>query len=130
MEGFSVAVPLRGGENLLTKESRQEVARERDGVSDISEVSCGGECDIGDVIAGIGRGVEGPVKESASTIDGSDGGVGQDWSPPTVKLANIKRWAPDFDFLRPRSGRPRLGIDSLRMGTVGIDDCLDAGIKP
>jgi hypothetical protein len=91
IEGFPVVAPLRGGENLLTNESRQELAREREGVSDTSEASCGGECDIGDMIgAAIGRGVDGPINESTSTIDGSEGGVGQDWSP-TVKLANIKR---------------------------------------
>jgi hypothetical protein len=129
MEGFSVAAPLRGGENLLTKESRQELAREREGVSDMIEASWGGECDIGDMIAGIGWGVEGPTNESSSTIEGSEGGVGHDWSP-TVKLANIKRWAPDFDFLRPKSAASRLDIDSLLTGIVGIVDCLDAGIKP
>lgn len=29
---FSVVFPLRGGENLLTKLSRQELARDREGV--------------------------------------------------------------------------------------------------
>ena len=90
IEGFSVARPLRGGENLLTKLSRQELAREREGVSDSSDDSCGGECEIGDMIGAIGRGVDGPMNESTSTIDGSEGGVGQDCSP-TVKLASINR---------------------------------------
>jgi len=43
IEGLSVVAPLRGGENLLTKLSRQELALEREGVSDISEASRGGE---------------------------------------------------------------------------------------
>ena len=81
------------------------------------------------MIGATGRGVDGPMNESASTIDGSEGGVGQDWSP-AVKLANIKRWAPGFDFLRPKSEAPKLDIDSLLVGATGIDDCLDSDIKP
>lgn len=47
-----------------------------------------------------------------------------------MKLANIKRWAPGFDFLRPKSEASRLDMDSLLVGTTGIDDCLDSDIKP
>jgi hypothetical protein len=43
IEGLSVACSVRGGENRLTKESRHELAREREGVSDSSDASCGGE---------------------------------------------------------------------------------------
>lgn len=53
IEGFSVVRPLRGGENLLTKLSRQELAREREGVSDAREASWGG-CEIGDMIGAMG----------------------------------------------------------------------------
>ena len=71
----------------------------------------------------------GPVNESSSTIEGSDGGDGQVWSP-TLKLANIKRWAPAFDFLRPKSDVSKLDIDRVLVGATGIDDCLDTGNKP
>jgi hypothetical protein len=73
--------------------------------------------------------VEGPTNESASTIDGSEGGVGQVCSP-TVKLANINRWAPAFDFFRPKSEVSRSGADCVLVGTTAIDDFLDSGIKP
>jgi hypothetical protein len=33
IDGLSVDVPLRGGENLLAKSSRQVLARDRNGVS-------------------------------------------------------------------------------------------------
>lgn len=129
IEGFLVELPLRGGENLLTKPSRQEVALEREGVSDVSEPSGGGEYDNGDAIGGRGRGVDGPINESTSTIDGSEGGVGQDCSP-AAKLASIKRCAPDFDFLLSILGRPKSGTDCFLVGITGIDVCLDSGIKP
>lgn len=54
IEGFLLELPLRGGESLLTKPSRQELALEREGVSDISEPSGGGEHDSGDAIGGRG----------------------------------------------------------------------------
>jgi hypothetical protein len=73
--------------------------------------------------------VDGPINESSSTIEGSDGGDGQVWSP-TLRLANIKRWAPTFDFLRPKSDESKLGIDRVLVGATGIDDCLDTGNKP
>jgi hypothetical protein len=128
IEGFLVEVPLRGGEYLLTKPSRQELAREREGVPDTNETS-GRECDNGDAIGGRGRGVDGPINESMSIIDGSEGGVGQDCSS-AAKLANIKRWAPDFDFRLSILGRPKSGTNFFLVGTAGIEVCLDSGIKP
>jgi hypothetical protein len=73
--------------------------------------------------------VDGPINESSSTIEGSDGGVGQVWSP-TLKLANIKRCAPAFVFLRPKSDVSKLDIDRVLVGATGIDDCLEPGINP
>lgn len=73
--------------------------------------------------------MEGPKNESASTIDGSEGGVGQVCSP-TVKLANINRWAPGLDFFRLKSEVSRSGADCVLVGTIATDDFLDSGIKP
>jgi len=86
---------------------------------------------MGETIGGRGRGVIGPMNESSSTIDGSEGGVGQDGSvSAAAMLASMKRVAPDFDFLRSRLGGPRVGTDCLLEDVVGIDACRDSGIRP
>ena len=82
-------------------------------------------------MGGRGRGVAGPMKESSSTIDGSEGGVGQDGSASAAAmLASMNRVAPDFDFLRSKLGGPKVGTDCLLEDCVGIDACRDSGIKP
>lgn len=89
MDGFLFELTLYFGENRRLKAPPQEVFRESSSVS--GSVSTRGLVELREAVIAAGRGriVEGPVKESASPTDNSEGGDGEDSG--AVKLDHMKR---------------------------------------
>lgn len=126
IEGLLLGFSLILGENLRTKASRQEVAREAMAVFESSE-PCGLGVMVWADVGGSGKGVEGPVKESASALVGSEGGVGGKAPLSTEKLPHIKRCAPTL-----LGGPPEPTVDTdCFLGSLSITElCLDSGMSP
>ena len=108
------------------KSSRHEVTRNCDGSTD--SISLRG--DEGPMYAGSGLGVAGPIKESESPVDSSEGGACDADSLLAKTLAHMKRCVPVF-----ASGAPwtdsSVEIDCfLASGSVATEGCLEGSIKP